>query len=194
MKKIMSLAIVLAIAGSSVLLAQEKKATDEKRNEDTRARVRAARDVAVQEKTATTPATPATPAAPARLDRERMMEMQTKQFETQLAQKKQQHQVVIDELKSVLKIAEDEKATKTVEALKALIAKKEGVMNEEVKAQEERMKMMQEQMKKRMEEMKSRQDQIRESSPVTKPATPATPTSAAKKAEAKKEVKKEEKK
>ncbi len=189
MKKMAFLLIVLALASSSALRAQDKKAADDKRNEDARARVRAAREASVSEKPGATPATPAVPASASRLDRERMMEMQTRQFETQLAQRKQQHQAVIDELKAVLKIAEAEKATKTATALKDLIAKKEAAMNEEIKGQEERMKTMQEQMKKRMEDMKANQNMIRDSAPAAKPATPAVPPSATRK-----DVKKEEKK
>jgi len=122
------------------------------------------------------PAVPAAPVAPAAKERvmrrpdavrrtppgvegadratpERLFEMQAKQMEESIARRKTEAQPEIDELKAVLKLAEAEKATKTAEAVKKIIERKEAALAGEIKMLQERQQRMQEQLKKRAEEM-----------------------------------------
>jgi hypothetical protein len=174
MKKWIALLAVVAIAGSSVMVFAQDATKDQPRKEDQRTRARETR-------AATAPATAVAPAAttkPApgteagRMDMSSMMETRAKQMEAELAKKKAEYQVQIDQWKAILKLAEEEKAAKTADAIKKVIAAKEAEMNKDIQAQEERMKQMQETMKKRMEDMKKRQETMKEGA---KPAAPAAP-------------------
>lgn len=177
MKKCIALLIIVAIAGSSVVAFAQEQKKDQPRKEDQRTRAREVRNAPAP--AAVTKPAPGTemPGMPGmgRMDMSSMMESRSKQMEADLAKKKAESQAQIDQWKAILKLAEDEKATKTAEAIKKVIAQKEAEMNKEFQAQEERMKQMQEQMKLRMDEMKKRQEAMKNSSRSATPATPAVP-------------------
>jgi len=173
MKKWIVLLVAAAIAGSSVVAYAQEQKKDQPRNEAQRVQSRQVRDAAAAAATKPAPGMPETPGM-GRMDMSSMMETRSKQMEAELAKKKSEYMAQIDQWKAILKLAEEEKASKTGEAIKKLIAAKEAEMNKDIQGQEERMKMMQEQMKKRMEEMKKRQDAMKEGAGA-KPATPATP-------------------
>jgi len=172
MKKWIALLAVVAIVGSSVVVFAQDATKDQPRKEDQRTRARETR-AATAPAAATKPA-PGTEAG--RMDMSSMMETRAKQMEAEVAKKKAEYQVQIDQWKAILKLAEEEKAAKTADAIKKVIATKEAEMNKDIQAQEERMKQTQEQMKKRMEDMKKRQETMKEGS---KPAAPAAPVAPA---------------
>jgi hypothetical protein len=174
MKKWIALLVVAAIAGSSVVVFAQEQKKDQPRNEPQRVQNRQVRD-ATAPTAATKPAAKPGTETPAvgRMDMAGMMETRTKQMDADMAKKKAEYMAQIDQWKAILKLAEEEKAPKTAEALKKVIAAKEAEMNKDIQAREEQMKQMQEDMKKRMEAMKKRQETMKEGA---KPAAPVAPT------------------
>jgi hypothetical protein len=167
---------VVAIAGSSVVVFAQDATKDQPRKEDTRTRARETRTPvapAAVPGAATRPAPGTEMPGMNRMDPASMMEASTKKMEADLAKKKAEYQVQIDQWKAVLKLAEEEKAAKTADAIKKVIAAKEAEMNKDIQAQEERMKQMQEAMKKRMEDMKKRQESMKEGAKPVAPVAPA---------------------
>jgi hypothetical protein len=172
MKKWIAVLAVGIIAGSSVIAFAQEQKKEQPRQEAQRTRAREARDVAAPA-TATKPAAGAEVPGAGRMDMAGMMETRAKQMEAEVAKKKAEYQVQIDQWKAILKLAEEEKAAKTADAIKKVIAAKEAEMNKDIQAQEERMKQMQESMKKRMEDMKKRQETIKEGAKPVAPVAPA---------------------
>ncbi|NLH16453.1 MAG: hypothetical protein GX455_07740 [Phycisphaerae bacterium] len=173
MKKWIALVVVTAIAASSIVaLAQEEK-KEQPRKEDQRIRARQTRETPVP----TAATKPGATVPNTSMDMTSIMENRSKQLQA----RKATAMAEVDQWKAILKLAEDEKAAKTAEAIKKMIAQKEAEINKEFQAQEEQIKKMQEQMKQRMEEMKKRQDAAKEGKSTT-PAIPATPASPASKA------------
>jgi hypothetical protein len=186
MKKWIALLAVVAIVGSSVVVFAQDATKDQPRQEAQRTRARETR-AATAPAAATKPAPGAEAPGMGRMDMSSMMETRAKQMEAEVAKKKGEYQVQIDQWTTILKLAEGEKATKTADAIKKLIAAKEAEMNKDIQAQEERMKMMQEQMKKRMEDMKKRQETMKEGAKPVAPVAPAPAAPAAKPTEKPKE-------
>ena len=182
MKKWIALLAVVAIVGSSVVVFAQDATKDQPRKEDQRTRSRETREV-VAPAAATRPAPGTEAPGMGRMDMSSMMETRAKQMEAEVAKKKGEYQVQIDQWKAILKLAEEEKAAKTAEAIKKVIAAKEAEMNKDIQAQEERMKQTQEMMKKRMEDMKKRQETMKEGAKPVAPApvapAPAAPAPAA---------------
>lgn len=174
MKKWIALLAVVAIVGTSVVVFAQEQTKEQPRQEAQRTRARETR-AATAPAAATRPAAGVEAPGMGRMDMTGMMESSTKRMEAEMAKKKAEYQAQIDQWKAILKLAEEEKAAKTAEAIKKVIAAKEAEMNKDIQAQEERMKQMQETMKKRIEDMKKRQEAMKEGAKSATPATPVTP-------------------
>jgi len=73
-----------------------------------------------------------------------------------MARRMEQHREEIAKLEAIVKIAEAEEATKTVEALKALIAEKDKEMKDQIEQAERRRQELQERLQERLEDRSRR--------------------------------------
>ncbi len=88
------------------------------------------------------------------------------------ARRMELHRQEIAKLEAIIKIAEEENATKTVEALKALIAEKDKAMKEQLEQAEQRRQELQKRMQERLEERGQRPGTAADQAVTDRPSRP----------------------
>ncbi|MBE0535250.1 MAG: hypothetical protein IH624_06225 [Phycisphaerae bacterium] len=101
------------------------------------------------------------PGTPPQANPSTMQQQQLRMMQEQTTNKQRQFELYAAELKAIRKVAQDEKAKKTVAYIDKILERKEAELAAELKASEERMKQAREQMEKMTQERMQRLERQR---------------------------------